>query len=962
LTSIKISIAAVEQWARRDESKWREFIGCVFWHGTLGPMPLVEIRWPDYLVMEEDGEEAKFAIDHVYYFQHVDFVESGPNASQNKRELQEEEVKQVQLAEIRRKKEEAEQARLEETQRRENERKRIAAEEAEREARIREEVEARLNTKLHNDYLNAGKFYKEELSSQLAPKEYGKIKTRFLQNWITENTGTKTDNEDLEQASAVGSVDYHTLVSARAGSGKTATLINRALFLHKHCKVGANEILMLAFNKDAAQEMRNRLEETSGQSFPHVMTFHALAYALVHPEQSILIDEPDGAQMQSAVLQAIVDDFIHSADHGQLVRKIMLAHFRQDWEKIVLGGYDKSPMAMLAHRRSLPNEALDGRYYKSQGEKQIANFFIEHDISFKYERNFWWNGINYRPDFTVFTGENKGVVIEYFGMDGDREYDEMTNQKIDYWRDKKDWNLIEVYPPDLAQRDNFQFQEFLRNLMDDHGITYTRLSDDEIWLKVKERAIDRMTRIIVNFIQRGRKLSLSAKGLEEKISEHETESEEEEHFLQLVSKVYKAYLDRVETTGEDDFDGLLEKATLLVQEGKTTFERKSGNGDFTDLKFILIDEYQDFSALFYKLVSAIKRHAANANFFCVGDDWQAINGFAGSDLGYFSDFGKYYQPSRKLEITTNYRSMKSIVNIGNSLMNGLGTPARAFSENAGSVKLVDMTEFQPSPREQSSFAGDDLTPVVLRLIQKNLAKGQNIVLLSRKNTLPWYVNAGGNDLEKFLTYVRGHLDESDRRRVSISTAHKYKGLQESTVVLLDGVERCYPLIHPDIIFNRIFGDGPEKAIEEDRRLFYVALTRAVNTLYIITQGSSKSPFLDDIEGDLKPIEWAQYPPPSGKGLNGNLFVLIGNSPNKGSDPTHSIRQALKNEGFRWTTSDWSCWHKSFTSENFSPKKFVENATWAKNADGVEIRFQNASDELIAQCHIMHGTSVWSHEE
>lgn len=959
MTSNKISIAAVEQWAKRDENRWREFIGCVFWHESLGPMPLLDIRWPEYLIMEEGSEEAKFGIDNVYFFEYVDFVGTGDNATQIEKELQEEEARQAELAKIRRKEEDEKQARLEEIRRRKEEKIRINAEEAERKARVRERLEARLLDVLERDYLNAGKFYKEELAGQLTPAEYGEIKSRFLQNWITENTGSnKSATEDLEQAAAVGSVDFHTLVSARAGSGKTATLINRALFLNKHCGVGANEILMLAFNRDAAQEMRNRLEEAAGQSFPHVMTFHALAYALVHPEKSILMDEPDGAQMKSRALQGIVDKFIQSPERAPLVRQIMLAHFRHDWEKIVCGGYDKSPMEMLAHRRSLPNEGLDGQYYKSQGEKIISNFFLEHDISFKYERNFWWNGINYRPDFTIFKGENKGVVIEYFGMMGKPDYDEMTNEKIEYWRTKKDWKLIEIYPSDLSHLDNSQSQKFLRKLMDENGIAYTRLSDEEVWLRVKDRAIDRITKIIVNFVQRSRKLSLSTNKLEEMISEHETASDEEEYFLQLVSKVYEAYLDRVEATGEDDFDGLLQKATDLVQEGKKTFERKSGYGDFSDLRFILIDEYQDFTPLFYKLVTSVKQHTSNAHFFCVGDDWQAINGFAGSDLRYFSDFGSYYEPSRKLEITTNYRSLKSIVNIGNSLMKGLGTPARTFADDNGFVKLVDMNRFQPSPREQNTFAGDDLTPVVLRLVHKNLAKGHNVVLLSRKNTLPWYVNAGGNDLEKFLNYVRSHLEESDRRRVTISTAHKYKGLQQPVVVLLDVVERCYPLIHPDIIFNRIFGDGPEKAVEEDRRLFYVALTRAANMLYLITQDSTKSPFLEDIESNLKAIDWVQYPPPSGTGQDGWRFVLVGNSPNQGTEPTHSIRQFLKADDFRWTTADWPCWHKSYSSSDFTPEDFVSCASWISSSDGVEIRFQNSSDTLIARCRIVSGTAVW----
>ncbi|MEJ6484274.1 hypothetical protein N0Y54_23660 [Nostoc punctiforme UO1] len=88
----------------------------------------------------------------------------------------------------------------------------------------------------------------------------------------------------------------------------------------------------------------------------------------------------------------------------------------------------------MHYRRSLPREGLDGNYYKSFGEKVIANFLLEHNITYKYERNFWWNEINYRPDFTIFTGENQGIVIEYFGLEGDPYYDIISDEKREYWR------------------------------------------------------------------------------------------------------------------------------------------------------------------------------------------------------------------------------------------------------------------------------------------------------------------------------------------------------------------------------------------------------------------------------------------------------------------------------------------------------------------------------------------------
>ena len=141
-----------------------------------------------------------------------------------------------------------------------------------------------LNRQFGSDYLNATRFYQDTLRQHVRPGEFAEAKVAYVANWLRENSPIGVSSQvDLQQAQAVGAVDFHTLVSARAGSGKTATLISRVLFLHA-VRVGPTKFA-LAFNRDAATEMRQRLTDASGKDFPHIMTFHALAYALVHPEK-----------------------------------------------------------------------------------------------------------------------------------------------------------------------------------------------------------------------------------------------------------------------------------------------------------------------------------------------------------------------------------------------------------------------------------------------------------------------------------------------------------------------------------------------------------------------------------------------------------------------------------------------------------------------------------------------------
>ena len=96
-----------------------------------------------------------------------------------------------------------------------------------------------------------------------------------------------------------------------------------------------------------------------GSTLPHVMTFHALAYAIVHPEEALLYDDPASNSLaKSRSLQYVIDDFLRDPKFKDEIRLLMLEHFRTDWERIVSGGYDLEKSEFIEYRRSLPNVSL----------------------------------------------------------------------------------------------------------------------------------------------------------------------------------------------------------------------------------------------------------------------------------------------------------------------------------------------------------------------------------------------------------------------------------------------------------------------------------------------------------------------------------------------------------------------------------------------------------------------------
>ncbi len=537
---------------------------------------------------------------------------------------------------------------------------------------LRKEAKRELFNCFQNNFLSSEEFYRKKLAGILDEDEYQFEKIQFVKGWFAKYKLSKLVPDD-EQAAAISAINGNIQVTARAGSGKTSTLVNRAIFLHKHCNVPTNEMLLLAFNKKAAQEIHRRfmiaidkraeaqieqqMEMRKGKSsrkdklqieedaiyavaqdlniaVPHVMTFHALAYAIVHPEEEILFDAPKSVKKLSDEFQGIINECIHGSFKNE-IREVMLEHFRGDWEQVLSGGFDKGKDELLQYRRAQKNVSMRGEFVKSFGEKIIADFLFEHDVSYKYERNHWWGERNYKPDFTIFTSPsnpNTGVIIEYFGLVGDPDYDKEEGLKREYWEKKTGWTLLGIDPSDIQRYGLEGFRDYLKRSLESLGVTCSLLSEDEIWQRIQKRAHYKFTTICKNFIGKCRKACIDPDALNRRIEVYNPLNNAERGFLSIVPIIYSKYLKMLKDTGKDDFDGLLHQASLKINSGTTKFDRKSGQGDVRKLQYIFIDEFQDFSELFFQLISSLRAINPSIEFFCVGDDWQAINGFAGSDI------------------------------------------------------------------------------------------------------------------------------------------------------------------------------------------------------------------------------------------------------------------------------------------------------------------------------------------
>lgn len=428
----------------------------------------------------------------------------------------------------------------------------------------------------------------------------------------------------------------------------------------------------------------------------------------------------------------------------------------------------------------------------------------------------------------------------------------------------------------------------------------------------------------------------------------------------MAAEIYELYLHRLDAINADDFDGLLQRATFAVESGVTKFLRTAGDGDLKQIRYLFVDEYQDFTELFHQLVHALRAVNPDVRLFCVGDDWQAINRFAGSDLKFYRDFGRIFKPARRLQLTTNRRSKGDVVRVSNALMYGRGIPAQHASDQAGVVTVVDLAKFKPTSLEESVFKRSLLTPVVLRLAIAALSQGQSVVLLSARNLL---TDPGGGavSLYRYLKSLRARLPQSTRERLTISTTHGFKGNQADVVIVLDAMAGNYPLIHPNWVFAQVLGESESEIVNESRRLFYVALTRAKHALFLVTESDRRSPFLDEISSrtSLLNIDWSEFPPIS-HDEDWLVVKVMG-----GYESIEPLITGLKADNFRYRDMSSSggdrTWDRAYRMDDLSDD-FLITAPWMVGArdagvTGIRVLFFDGFERLRASGAIVEGSLV-----
>ena len=631
-----------------------------------------------------------------------------------------------------------------------------------------------------------------------------------------------------QQAAAVVAFDNRVRVIAAAGSGKTSVMVARAAYSIVRGFVPGERILMLAFNADAATELRERVSTRLGvlgvpTSGVQASTFHAFGLSLIGTatgrKPSIAPWVENGADV--AKVEEIVDNLRDASPD-----------FRYKWDAFRLlygrisdvpdGGepdsYDRR--TRLSGFRTYRNETV-----RSEGERLIADWLFLNGVNYDYEHPYAYDvadsdHVQYRPDFYYPDAE---IWHEHWALGPDGK---PPDSFIGY-AESMSWKKLihERYGTTLVETtwheviDLSGFSALTREL-EGHGLTLDWNPDRPI-PGAKPLEHERLARLVRTFMSHVKSGSLTRGDLEARIRQQPTHNNARTRlFLEIYWQIHDQWEADLRAARAVDFDDMLVLAAELV-------ERDSSLAAY-DL--VMVDEFQDTSRSRARLTRALLQ-GTDKHLLVVGDDWQAINRFAGADLSVMTDFESYFGVAQTRRLETTFRCTQTIADVA----------SRFVSRNPAQIS-----------KEVHSARGVGGPPV-------------RIVRVDSREAIPAAIEAHlaelaaeepGSSVDVLGRYRFDEQLVPKRRfaqlRVTYRTVHRSKGLEADHIILPNLTTGTYgfpsQITDDDVLTVAMSGDDGF-AHSEERRLFYVALTRARNSVTIFTVTGLESPFVVELLSD-----------------------------------------------------------------------------------------------------------------
>ncbi len=650
---------------------------------------------------------------------------------------------------------------------------------------------------------------------------------------------------DKQQRRSIVSAEDNCLVVSSAGSGKTSSIEGKVRYLIEIKNIKPQNILLISYTNKAAAELTTRIGIEGLRGY----TFHKLALDIIGQVKG---QKPSIYSNTDALFLKIYKELLNDDDFKKSVVEYVLDFQMQEteWEQ-----RKNDRRQQLSEKKETRIKAqfpdMDGKiiYVRSQQEQKICLALSTLGVKFRYEEPYEHPlsdemHSQYKPDFSIYyekNGEIKRIYLEHFGVDEhnlvplwfakDRgiTYEEANQQYNDgiTWKkaahEKFGTELLITSSADFRYYD---IRDKLKIQLKKAGVPVKEKTDAELYemlLPPDSKREKAFIRIVVTFVTL---IKSSCKSPQEIIDQAHSAGDDRNEFIiqNIFRPVYDRYVESLQSLGQIDFTDAILQATEICRSHKPV-----------RYDYIIVDEFQDISVDRYKFLKVLREGNPPAKLYCVGDDWQSIYRFSGSDMALFGKFTDFFGHTDITKIETTYRFGEPLVGLSSQFIQ---RNRSQIKKNIRPFNAEAKTELQFCEYERANYC-DVIGQLVASIPSEN-----TIFLLGRYSFDDYYLSyryQSTKEGDRFFYYI-------GNRKIEFLTAHKSKGLEADYVIILQCNKDTYgfpSLVSDDPVLDYVLTKSDKFPFGEERRLFYVAITRAKIKTFVLYDKRYPSVFVDE---------------------------------------------------------------------------------------------------------------------
>ena len=650
---------------------------------------------------------------------------------------------------------------------------------------------------------------------------------------------------DKQQRRSIVSEEDNCLVVSSAGSGKTSSIVGKVKYLTEIKGVAPNRILLISYTNKAAAELTERMATDGLKGY----TFHKLAIDIIGKATGT---KPSICDNTDSLFVDIYHTLLRNKDFKNSIVEYFIDYQTNDadWEQ-----RKNERREQLSEQKNVQIKAMfpdmDGKaiYVRSEQEQKICFVLSSLGVKFRYEEPYEHQLADemhsqYRPDFSIYfeqKGVTKRIYLEHFGVDEhslvpawfakDKNitYEE-ANQKYNdgiTWKkaahEKFGTQLLVTSSADFHYSD---IRNKLKKMLEEAGVPIQEKTDEELYDLVLPKGSKQekaFIRLVVTFVTL---VKSSCKSVKEILKQAKNVDDERSVFIikNIFQPVYERYISALSDSNQIDFTDAILQATEICRTSHPV-----------EYDYIIVDEFQDISVDRYNFLKVLREGKPPAKLYCVGDDWQSIYRFSGSDMALFNQFPKYFGATEINKIETTYRFGEPLVSLSSH-----------FIQRNKSQIQKDINSFNSEMKTELKFYSYDRRDYCNTIGQlvASIPSDKSIFLLGRYSFDDYYLSFMYQSIKegKRFFYVIGE------RKIEFLTVHKSKGLEADYVILLQCNKDTYgfpSLVSDDPVLNYVLTKSDQYPYGEERRLFYVAITRAKVKTLVLYDKRFPSAFVDE---------------------------------------------------------------------------------------------------------------------